>query len=74
MIPCYICYSETDDEFICDMCNRHYCEGCSYTFSIHYQHEGGRCYWCSEQGRLKTLTRETIRDNKIKYLLTLTKN
>ncbi len=46
-----------------------YCEDCSYTFSIHYQHEGARCFRCSEQKRLKPLSKETIRDNKLKLFL-----
>lgn len=69
VIPCYICYSQTDEEFICDMCDNYYCDGCSYTFGIHYQHYVSRCFKCSEQRRIRTLTKETIRDNKIKYLL-----
>jgi hypothetical protein len=66
MIHCEICYSlDTEDFLICDMCERQYCYDCSYIFTIHYQHQGSRCYICSEQKRRKPLTKEDIRDNKI---------
>jgi hypothetical protein len=69
---CYICYSDNlDDEFICDKCEQHYCEECSYTYSIHYQYEGSLCYWCSDQNRRKKLTKEIIRNNKMKIILNL---
>ena len=70
MIPCYICYTIAD-ELICDTCDNHYCDGCTYTFGIYYQHYVSRCYKCSEQSRLRVLTKETIRENKVKYLLGL---
>lgn len=67
---CYICYSDnTDDDFICDSCNEYYCEDCSYTFSIHYQHQGSRCYSCANQSRRKKLEKSIIRENKLKTIL-----
>lgn len=67
---CHICYSDnTDDDFICDTCNEYYCEDCSYTFSLHYQHEGARCYSCADQRRRKELDKAIIRGNKIKLFL-----
>ncbi len=65
---CHICYS-TDvepDIMVCDICDEIYCEDCSYTFSLHYQHQGARCFSCADQGRLKPLTKEMIRENKLK--------
>ena len=46
---CYICYGLTEPEFLCDTCNRYYCEDCSYMFSLHYQFQGCRCYQCADQ-------------------------
>lgn len=57
------------DWAICDRCEEYYCEDCSYLYTIHYQFEGARCYWCAEQSRNKILTREIIRENKIKLFL-----
>ena len=72
---CYICYSDnTDDDFICDTCNEYYCEDCSYTFSLHYQHQGTRCYFCADQRRRKELDKSIIRENKIKLFLNYQKN
>jgi len=70
---CYICYSidEVDEEIICDNCENHYCYDCSYTYSMHYQYEGCLCYWCSDQHRRKKLTKEIIRNNKLKIILNL---
>jgi len=69
MIYCHICYSlNTDEDFICDTCEQYYCEECSYTFTLHYQHEGPRCYWCADQGRRKPLSKADIIDNKMKIL------
>ena len=72
VIPhCHICYT-TDvepDIMVCDICDEIYCEDCSYTFGLHYQHQGARCHWCSDQKRLKPLTKEKLRDNKLKLLL-----
>jgi hypothetical protein len=69
---CHICYStNTEEYFICDRCENHYCEECSYTHSIHYQYEGSLCYWCSDQNRRKKLTKEIIRNNKMKLILNL---
>lgn len=63
---CHICYSlKVDDEFICDKCDNYYCEGCSYAYTIHFQYEGGLCYYCSDQKRKKPLSKEDIRDNKM---------
>lgn len=67
MIYCHICYTQdVDPDFICDKCDEHYCYDCSYTFSLHYQHEGSRCYECADQSRR---TRLDNRDVKINYLL-----
>jgi hypothetical protein len=69
-IHCHICYStNVDEDFICDKCDQYYCEDCSYTFSLHYQHEGARCYWCSDQNRKKPLTKQEIRHNKLLLLI-----
>lgn len=69
MIYCYICYEQNiDEDFICDICENYYCEGCSYTFSIHYQHEGARCYLCADQRRRKKLEKEVKIDNRLKLL------
>ena len=69
MIYCHICYYlNTDEDFICDTCEQYYCEECSYTFTLHYQHEGPRCYWCADQGRRKPLSKADIIDNKMKIL------
>ena len=67
---CYICYSKnTDEDFICDRCDKYYCEDCSYTYSSHFQYEGSLCYWCSGQKRRKTLLKSDILNNKIKIIL-----
>jgi hypothetical protein len=68
---CYICLSEDifiddDEPLICDMCDEYFCYDCSYTFSLHYQHQGSRCYQCADQRRRKPLNR---RDYKIDYIL-----
>lgn len=77
---CYICLSEDiwiDDDglLVCDTCGEYYCyeelkrifaPDCSYTYTIHYQHEGSRCYHCANQPRRKPLNR---RDFKINYIL-----
>jgi hypothetical protein len=69
MKNCHICYSNEEELFICDKCEELYCLDCSYTFSIHFQYEGSLCYWCSEQKRLKTLSKSDIRENKLKLIL-----
>lgn len=69
MIHCYICYQKTDEDFLCDRCEQYYCEDCSYIFTIHYQHQGSRCYSCADQSRLKPLLESNIRDNKINLIL-----
>lgn len=66
MIHCYICYTENvHPEWICDMCEMHYCFDCSYTYSLHYQHECNRCYLCACQSRRNKLEKEIVRKNKI---------
>ena len=70
-LPCYICYDRTDPEFICDTCNRLYCEGCTYTYSLHYQHQGSRCFKCSDQSRINVLTKEELRNNKANYIISI---
>lgn len=67
-LRCYICFNETDEEFVCDRCGNYYCEECSYTFTIHYQYEGGLCYWCSDQKRKKPLIKSEVRERKLKYI------
>ena len=62
---CYICFQQIEENFVCDRCDEHYCEDCSYTFSLHYQHQGARCYSCADQSRRKPLTKQMIRDNKL---------
>ena len=68
MIHCRICYTENvDPEWVCDRCEQHYCEDCSYTFSLHYQHQGNRCYQCADQSRREKLPNiDILRDRKIK--------
>ena len=68
MIHCYLCYAQTDDDFICDTCDNYYCEDCSYHFTIHYQFQGARFYICADQYHRK-ITKEEIRDNKIKLIV-----
>ena len=69
MVYCEICYEiDTDPILVCDTCECNYCEDCSYTFSIHYQFQGGRCYICADQRRRRSLTIEEKRDKKIKFL------
>lgn len=69
---CEICYcidiGKLDEEAICDTCESRYCSDCSYSFTIHYQHQGARCYLCSDQSRRIPLTKELKRDLKIKFL------
>ena len=67
---CYICYQliKKDNILICDKCENQYCHDCSYTYSLHFQYEGSLCYWCSDQHRRKPLTKDDIRDNKLKLL------
>lgn len=67
---CWICYStKTDDDFICDICDRHYCEDCSYSFTLHYQFQGSRCYSCANQSRRKKYSIIDERNNKIDLIL-----
>lgn len=68
MNHCHICYS-LDVEFICDRCDEYYCEDCSYSFTQHYQYHGSRCHFCSDQRRKIDLTKEKIRENKIKLII-----
>ena len=64
---CYICYSKRlEPEMICDICDEHFCEDCSYSFTIHYQFQGYRCYRCADQYRREPLDK---RDFKINYIL-----
>lgn len=64
---CYICSTlNVEDFMICDMCNNHYCEECSYTFSLHYQYQGSRCFECADQNRRDPLS---IRERKINMIL-----
>lgn len=64
---CHICYSfRIDTDFICDTCDNFYCEDCSYTFSLHYQFQGSRCYQCADQYRREPLNK---RDVKINFIL-----
>ncbi len=70
----YICYvifykDVLEEEILCDKCDNYHCEECSYTFSIHYQHQGSRCYLCADQRRRKILTKIEQRDNKLKLYL-----
>lgn len=64
---CYICFHITEPEFLCDSCDRYYCEECSYAFTIHYQFQGARCYSCADQRRIKPLNKIELRDNKINF-------
>lgn len=68
-VYCYICSKVTHDELICDTCDRHYCEDCSYSYTLHYQYEGCQCYSCADQSRLKPLKKEEVRDNILKIIL-----
>jgi len=62
---CYICYAQTDPEWICETCDEHYCEDCSYTFSLHYQFQGSQCYQCADQYRREKLDMRDVRINQI---------
>lgn len=68
---CWLCYTfplDPEPELICDRCDQWYCEECSYTFSLHYQHQGCRCYWCADQSRLNALTKIEKRERKLKLI------
>ena len=69
MEHCHICYTIEDELFICDKCDELYCLDCSYTYTIHFQYEGCMCHWCSDQKRLKELSKSDIRENKLKLIL-----
>jgi len=70
MIYCSICYSTNlDGDLICDTCDDIYCEDCSYTYTLHYQFEGCRCYVCADQSRLHNIYKKEIRNNKLKVIL-----
>ena len=63
---CHICYStNVEPEMVCDICDELYCEDCSYTFSLHYQHQGARCYSCADQSRRTPLDKRDIKLNKV---------
>ena len=66
---CYICNDITEEYLVCDICEQHYCDDCSYTYSLHYQFQGGRCYECSGQSRVKPLEKNKVRDNTIEIIL-----
>lgn len=67
---CHICYTmDVEPEFVCDRCDLHYCDECSYSFNLHYQFEGSRCHLCSDQPRRNRLDKILKRDNKIKLIL-----
>lgn len=58
---CYICKSTNlEENWICDRCDQLYCEDCSYTFTLHYQFQGSRCYHCADQHRRNGLTKEEV--------------
>lgn len=65
---CEICNGLTEPEWICDTCERYYCEDCLYSFTIHYQFQGSRCYQCADQSRRTSLIPD-LRDNSIRYIL-----
>ena len=71
MKHCHICYinEELDELYTCDRCEELYCLQCSYTYTYHYQYEGCLCYFCSEQSRVNKLTKEELRQNKLKLIL-----
>lgn len=69
MKHCHICYSpDVEEDMVCERCEEIYCEECAYTFSLHYQHEGCLCFWCSGQSRIRPLGPNEIRENKIRLL------
>jgi len=74
---CSICYAIDGDNgnieewAICDICDEHYCEECSYTFGIHYQHQGARCYICADQSRRDPLSKEERRDRKANFIINI---
>ena len=64
---CHVCFdTNVDDDFICDICDKHYCEKCSYTYSIHYQEQKSLCYKCSDQSRKYKLDSNLVLENKLK--------
>lgn len=66
---CHICFVETEDDYLCDTCDEYYCDDCSYTFTLYYQFQGSRCHFCSDQKRLKPISKGDILNNKINYIL-----
>ena len=69
-IWCGLCYSlDVDEDFICDTCDEYYCEDCSYSYTIHYQHQGCRCHECADQDRRESLSQNEKRDRKLKWLI-----
>lgn len=65
---CKICYNSNVEVYVCDRCQIDYCYDCAYTFSVHYQYQGNLCYLCSDQSRKSKLTKNDIRNNKIKLI------
>ena len=66
---CYICKGMTEDYMVCDRCHEHYCEDCSYTYSLHFQYQGSLCYECSGQDRITPLLKEEVRENVIDIII-----
>lgn len=66
---CIHCFSTSVEECdICDICECRYCYDCSYTYSLHYQFQGSRCYMCADQSRRTKLPLDDKRVNAIKLL------
>lgn len=67
---CEICNGLTEPEWLCDTCERHYCEDCSYTYTLYYNFQGSKCYQCADQSRRHPLTPD-IRKNSINIILNM---
>lgn len=47
-MKCYICYSKKNLD-ICEICDKPYCENCSYIFKNQFSPMGNYCYKCIDQ-------------------------
>jgi hypothetical protein len=69
MIPhCEICYGRPSDLYICEVCDKFYCDDCACRFSMKNQIDYNCCIYCANQLKYSP-TKQTIRENKI--ILTL---
>ena len=45
---CHICKSNTSEEYVCEICDEYYCEGCSSTYNQFSQIDYNCCKECQE--------------------------